>query len=381
MTRTRSTIRRSRLLASATALALLLVACAGDDGDGGDDAEGDDTSDEESSADDDGDEDDDGGEDGDDDGESEEMLSLEVGYLHTVAVDSHMWLAEERGYFEDRGVEIEPTQFDSGISLGQALSGGSVDLAGMGAVISNFPAQGQGTAVLTNNIEADTAQIFVDAESGIESVADLEGEEVALTEGTTAHVLLQTALEAEGLHSDDVEVVNSEMPTAVNAFISGSVPALATWSPFNAQVQDQRDDVEIVATAEDYYPDAAILGGWVASNEAYDEKEEAIRRFTMAWLDANQDIMDDPEDAMNTVAEVAYGENLEVEDVQRMHGEARWNTNEEWAEMYQDGTVTGWLGQVNETFVSIGAFEEATPPEDFFDPDIFLDAYEEWSSE
>lgn len=361
-----------RAVAGAAALAMLLVACGGGDDGGAEDsgADAESAGEEGSDAD---------GEDGGDGGE--EMMSLDVGYLHTVAVDSHMWLAQERGYFEEHGLEINPTQFDSGISLGQALSGGSVDLAGMGAVISNFPAQGQGTAVLTNNIEADTAQIWVDPESGIESVADLEGREIALTQGTTAHVLLQTALEDEGLHSNDVEVVNSEMPTAVNAFISGSVPALATWSPFNAQVEENFPEAEQLTTAAEYYPDAAILGGWVASNGAYESEQEAIRRFAMAWLDANEDIMSDPEDAMSTVAEVAYGENLEEEDVQRMYEEARWNTNEEWAEMYEDGTVTDWLGQVNETFVSIGAFDEATPPEDFFDPEIFLSAYEEWSSQ
>lgn len=355
-----------------TLLSLLVAACAGQEDDPAvsdqDDA-AEDTADDEETA-----------EDEDASGEDGETTTLDLGYLHTVAVDSHMWLAQERGYFADEGLEIEPVQFDSGISLSQALAGGSVDLAGMGAVISNFPAQGQGTAVLANNIEADTAQIWVDPEADIESVEDLAGREVATTQGTTAHVLLQVAMDDVGMHADEVELVNSEMPTAVNAFISGSVPALVTWSPFNAQIEENRPEAELLTTAREYFPEAAILGGWVATNDLMDQNPEAVDAFTRAWLRANEDLVSDPEDAMATVHEVGYGENLELEDVQRMYDEIRWYNNDEWAELYRDGDVAEWLGQVNEVFVEIGAFDEPTPPEEFFEPDIFLDAYEEWSS-
>lgn len=351
-------------------LSLVLAACAQEDTDPTvteDEDAREDTGDDEEPAED--------GSDGDG-----ETTTLDLGYLHTVAVDSHMWLAQERGYFADEGLEVEPIQFESGISLSQALAGGSVDLAGMGAVISNFPAQGQGTAVLANNIEADTAQIWVDPEAGIESVADLAGREVATTQGTTAHVLLQVAMGDAGMHANDVELVNSEMPTAVNAFISGSVPALVTWSPFNAQIEENRPDAELLTTAAEYFPEAAILGGWVATNDIMEDNPEAVDAFTRAWLKANEDITADPEGAMETVHQVGYGENLEAEDVQRMYGEIRWYSNDEWADLYREGDVAEWLGQVNEVFVQIGAFDEPTPPEEFFEPDIFLNAYEEWSS-
>lgn len=309
-----------------------------------------------------------------------ETTALDVGYVHTVAVDSHMWLALERGYFADEGLKINPNQFDSSIGLSQALAGGSVDLAGMGAAISNFPAQRQGTAVLANNIEAGTAQIWVDPEAGIESVEDLAGREVATTQGTTAHVLLQVAMDDVGLHSDDVELVNREMPTAVDAFVSGSVPALVTRSPFNAQIEENRPEAELLTTAREYLPETAILNGWVASNDLMEQNPEEVDAFTRAWLRANEDIVSNPDEAMATVHEAGYGENLELADVQRMYDETRWHRNDEWAELYRDGDVAEWLGQINEVYVEIGAFDEPIPPEEFFQPDIFLDAYEERSS-
>ena len=110
---------------------------------------------------------------------SQDSAPVRVGYLHTLAVDGHLWTGIENGFFEQYGVEIEPIPFNSGVPLAQALSGGSVDVAIMGAVISNIPSRGVGKVFLVNNIEAGTAMIFVQGDSGIESVEDLQGQEIS----------------------------------------------------------------------------------------------------------------------------------------------------------------------------------------------------------
>src|SRR5574337_1575269 len=79
--------------------------------------------------------------------------TVNVGYLHTLAVDGQFWIAMEKGYFKVEGLEMKPIVFTSGVPLMQALSGGSVDVAIMGAVISNFPSQGVGKIFLLNAIE------------------------------------------------------------------------------------------------------------------------------------------------------------------------------------------------------------------------------------
>ena len=55
--------------------------------------------------------------------------TVNVGYLHTLAVDGQFWIAMEKGYFKDEGLEMKPIVFTSGVPLMQALSGGSVDVA------------------------------------------------------------------------------------------------------------------------------------------------------------------------------------------------------------------------------------------------------------
>ena len=119
---------------------------------------------------------------------------LKVGYLHTPAVDGHIWIGQQNGSFAKQGLDLELVQFTTGLELFQAMIGGSLDVLATGAVVSNFPARGQGKVFLMNNIEYATAQLWVREDSGIKTLADLKGKQVSTTTGTTAHVFLDRAL-------------------------------------------------------------------------------------------------------------------------------------------------------------------------------------------
>jgi NitT/TauT family transport system substrate-binding protein len=164
---------------------------------------------------------------------------VKVGYLHTLAVDGQIWLGIDRGNFAKHGVDLDLVQFTTGLELFQAMIGGSIEMLATGAVISNFPARGQGRMFLVNDVEFATAQLWVREDQGIRSFADLKGRKISTTTGTTAHVFLDTALRANGVDPKDVEVVNQRMSEAVTSFISGAVPAVALWVPFNIPVRDK----------------------------------------------------------------------------------------------------------------------------------------------
>ena len=159
---------------------------------------------------------------------------LRVGYLHTPAVDGQIWLGQQSGVWTKRGLDLELIQFTTGLELFQAMIGGSLDVLSTGAVVSNFPARGQGKVFLLNNIEYATAQLWV-RDDAIKSIADLKGKQISTTTGTTAHVFLDRALRAAKLDpAKDVQIVNQRMAEAVTSFVSGAVPAVALWVPFDS---------------------------------------------------------------------------------------------------------------------------------------------------
>src|SRR5882757_6026541 len=150
---------------------------------------------------------------------------IRVGYLHTLAVDGQIWLAEHLGAWAKNGLDPQFKEFKTGIELFTAMSGGSIDMLTTGAVISNFPARGQGKMFLVNSIEFATAQLWVREDQGIKQFSDLRGKRVATTAGTTAHVFLDNALRENKVAPTEIELQSLPMPEAVNAFINGAVPA------------------------------------------------------------------------------------------------------------------------------------------------------------
>src|SRR5262245_52419347 len=187
---------------------------------------------------------------------------IRVGYLHTLAVDGQMWLADHLGAFAKHGLEPEFKLFQTGLELFQAMIGGSLDVLSTGAVISNFPARGQGKMFLANAIEFATAQLWVREDQGIKSFADLKGKRIATTAGTTAHVFLNNALKANNLAPSDIELLNQRMPDAVTSFISGAVPAVALWVPFNITVREKVPGATKLVDASAYYSQAPTIQGW-----------------------------------------------------------------------------------------------------------------------
>ena len=74
------------------------------------------------------------------------------------------------------------------------------------------------------------------AKRGINSINDLKGKRVAVTEPSPSQTLLITALEAAGLSYSDIQVVAAQDPiVAAQTFKAPNVDAAVVWSPFHLE--------------------------------------------------------------------------------------------------------------------------------------------------
>ncbi|RYF15561.1 MAG: transporter substrate-binding domain-containing protein [Comamonadaceae bacterium] len=297
---------------------------------------------------------------------------VKVGYLHTPAVDGHIFIGQQIGSYAKQGLELELVKFTTGLELFQAMIGGSLDMLATGAVLSNFPARGQGKAFLMNNIEYATAQLWVREDSGIKTLADLKGKQVSTTTGTTAHVFLDRALRSNNVDPKDVRVVNQRMTEAVSSFISGAVPAVALWVPFDSVIKKQLPNARRLIDASSFFPQAAIMGGWAARNDYYDKNQPVIRKLIAGWADANALITGKPDEAAEMLQKTQY-QDVPLPDFKEQFKASKYYTNAEWRQRYQDGTVTKWLQQVTDFFVSTANIQNAVKAQDYFDPKPFLE--------
>jgi NitT/TauT family transport system substrate-binding protein len=296
---------------------------------------------------------------------------VRVGYLHTVAVDGQIWTGLDRGSFAKQGLDLELRQFNTGLEIFQALIGGSLDVLATGAVLSNFPARGQGKVFLINDIEVATAQLWVRPDQGVKSFEDLRGKRIATATGTTAHVFLDKALRANKIDPRDVELVNQTMPAAVTAFVSGAVPAVALWVPFNVTVRDKVPGAIKLADASAYYPQAAIIGGWAAANDYYVPNQETLTKLIRAWADANDYIIANSTEAMEKLQQGHYSQ-VPLSDINESFKAQRMFTSRQWSRFYSDGTVVNWLQQTTDFFMANAGIKDFTPANKYFDPSLYL---------
>jgi NitT/TauT family transport system substrate-binding protein len=296
---------------------------------------------------------------------------LRVGYLHTPAVDGQIFLGQEWGTWARHGIEFELRQFTTGLELFQAMIGGSLDVLSTGAVVSNFPARGQGKVFLLNDIEYATAQLWVRDDS-IKSIADLKGKQISTTTGTTAHVFLDRALRSAKLDpASDVKIVNQRMAEAVTSFVSGAVPAVALWVPFDVTVREKVPNARKIVDASAFFPEAAIMGGWAARNDYYDANKEPLSKLIAGWVEVNDRMVKDFDGAAETLQKTHYKE-VPLGQFKDSMKFSKYYSSAEWRKLYADGSATKWLQQVTDFFAKAGNIASPVPASTYFDPQLFL---------
>ena len=160
---------------------------------------------------------------------------LEVVKISTVPVSSTLpiYVAQEEGFFEERGIKTELTATVSGSKATAQLATGQLDGTGgaTGASTLNAIAQGIGIQAVTDRLhilpDRQSALEFLAADGVYEegmTLADMGGMTWATnTTASVGHYHIGRALQAHGLTFDDIEFTTLPFPQMVSALQSGSV--------------------------------------------------------------------------------------------------------------------------------------------------------------
>src|SRR3546814_4602597 len=108
----------------------------------------------------------------------------------------------------------------------------------------------------------------------------------------------------------DVQIVNQRMTEAVTSFISGAVPAVALWVPFDVTVRQKVEGARMLVDASAFYPEAAIVGGWAARNDYYDQNPKLVQSLIKGWVTANDYLLSHTDDAVAALPKKHYPEEI-----------------------------------------------------------------------
>src|SRR5690606_3331727 len=175
------------------------------------------------------------------------------------------------------------------------------------------------------------------------------------------------------LQSSDIELLNQRMPDAVTSFISGSVPAVALWVPFNITVRDKVPQAKKLIDASAFYPDAAIMSGWATTADFHAKNRDTLIRLIQAWAEGNEYLTGKTDEALEILQKKHYPQ-VPLADFKEQYAAQKSFPVAEWRKLYSDGTVTKWLQQVTDFFAATGNIPNPVPASEYFDPTLFMEA-------
>ncbi|MCH8560256.1 ABC transporter substrate-binding protein [Nesterenkonia sp. DZ6] len=242
------------------------------------------------------------GEPADDDAQAEgrELTEVEVGLIPIVDVAS-IYLGDREGIFEEHGLDLTLTLAQGGAAIIPAVSTGDFDF-GFSNVTSLLVAADSGLPLqtvaagpqTTGDSENDFSAILVKPDSGIETVADLEGQRVAVNtlNNISDSMISEGVLEAGGEPSN-VDFVEVAFPDMLAQLEADNVDAIFAVDPF-ASIADNEGYDRVFAPFADVVDELGV-GTYFASQQLVDEDPELVESFHAAVQESQAYAEENPE--------------------------------------------------------------------------------------
>jgi len=156
----------------------------------------------------------------------------------------------------------------------------------------------------------------------IKSMNDLREKKVAVAYGTPSHTLLLTSLEAAGMTTADIKLI--EVASAIDAVISfkaGAVDAAVVWSPDDADCVVNVPGAHILVNTKT--ASNVIADVFYAKEEYINNHRDQLTKFVEGWLRGAAEINSDPNAKKEAMKILAIGLNMSDDYISKCIDNAR----------------------------------------------------------
>ncbi len=237
-----------------------------------------------------------------------------------------LFLAMEKGYFREVGIEIEPVWFDAAQPIAVAAGSSKIDVGATGitAGLYNMAAKGQKISLVADKGREQkgfpsSALLASTAPGAPVSIEELRGKRIGITQrGSTYEYMLGRLLETRGLSLDDVSLVPlGKMSAVIAALESGQIDACILNEPNVTRVQKSGSG-RLITQVGDVIPYQTSA---VFYSPKFSENKDAAARFLAAYKKAcrayHKAVIEgnDPETLEALIAVIAKYTNAPEEDI------------------------------------------------------------------
>lgn len=232
------------------------------------------------------------------DQEGDGDMNVTVG-VATLPIFTPVFVADAKGYFEDRGLNVELETIQTGQDAIPLLSSGQLDAVAAGFAAGIFSGLDSGLEFrvvgsmgVAEGVEFSPAHLLVRDEltqdGTVESTGDLRGLNIGVAggEGGSGAFLTALALEEAGLELEDVNLVNIDNPDIPAALQNGGIDAGLTSTPFSENILQDGIGQSL------WHPPEGTSASGLLYGEHFVE-EEAAQLFFDALAEASRDLQGD----------------------------------------------------------------------------------------
>jgi NitT/TauT family transport system substrate-binding protein len=235
-----------------------------------------------------------------------DLLPIKIGVVQTLAVGP-IFVADERGYFRDEGLDANIVFFDAAQPISVAAASGDVDFGctGMAAAFYSLAGQGVLKIIAGGNREMpgfkNAAYIASNRayNAGFTSLKQLAGKTVAVTQfGSQLHYDLGLAAEKYKISLKDIHIAALQTNTNVSSALAGGQADLAVFPVTPTMALLSRNDAHLVGWVGDEVPfdqaNTAFTSTKIA-NGKHDTVERFLRAFKRGAKEYHDAFADDQE--------------------------------------------------------------------------------------
>jgi len=219
---------------------------------------------------------------------------VKMGELPSIS-NAGLYLAMDKGYFQEKGVAVDVEPFASGGKMMAPLATGQIDVAigAPSAGLYNAIASGQDFKIVADKGQIRPGHSFTPivvrkdlVDSGkVKTLKDLKGMKVANgAKGIQLDFYLAKMLEHAGIGYGDVEVVYMSYPDAVKALATKAIDAMIGPEPWGARSEEQKVGTRMFLTEQTpsiaTYQNAVIM----FSGKFIKERPKVARAFIQAYV-------------------------------------------------------------------------------------------------
>jgi NitT/TauT family transport system substrate-binding protein len=228
-----------------------------------------------------------------------EKVNYSTGFA-TFGREAYVWVAIEKGYFRDAGIEVTVTPGNGTGENLKLLTAGKVDFTPVdftGLLIQVGTGKVQGVTGIAAIQQRTLACVMTLENKGISTPKDLEGKTIADPAGSTIGLMFPTYAKLAGIDASKVKFVNVAAPQLPQQLAAGVVDGIGQFVVGIPTIEKAAAGHKAAVLPFSNYITDVYGNMLVTSTKLAQQKPDLAKKFTAALMKGLQYAIDNPAEA------------------------------------------------------------------------------------